>query len=147
MKHLAHIQVKAKATLGLINRITNMVRKRNYDMEDMSVSFDEHNIVTMDMLIDQERYDIQQLADQVHKLYEVYEVMVYPAEESIKYAIYVTVDNQELLHKIDVRPSSINAIHKARVARYMIVAKQKEAFCALLRSHDYHFKVMMVPLV
>ncbi len=105
---LRYIHIITKNVIWILNRIASLMRRKNYNMEEVSLSFDNENKAHFIISVDWELLDVQQVIHQINKLYDVYDV--YDAthlKESFFNAYYVTVKDEKDFDNFNTKPISV----------------------------------------
>lgn len=144
---IKHLHIEAKNTLWLLNRITNMVRKKHYDMIDFSVSFASDKHVLVDILMDAQKVDIVQITSQLKKLYDIYEITVYDANETINHAVYIDCVSEDELKNIERERASFVKCGDWYVAMYVIDEEEKDTFYQKLNQQWFEWRTRMISLI
>lgn len=71
---LRYIHVVCKNVVGILNRICSLMRRKRYNIEDISVAFDDIGKAQITIAIDGRLLDVQQVIRQLHKLHDVFDV-------------------------------------------------------------------------
>lgn len=105
---LRYIHIVAKDVIGILNRIASLMRRKRYNMEEVSVSFDDQGRAHFVVAIDGRLHDVQHVIQQLLKLYDVYEA--YDAThhyDRLYNAVYVQVSSEEDFKLFPVQPAKV----------------------------------------
>ena len=148
-KHsLRYIQITAKHVVGILNRISSLMRRRRYNMEEVSVSFDDEGKAHIIVAIDGSLIDIEQVIHQLEKLHDVYEV--YDAtfqEDEILNAVYVVVPHEKDFETFPEKPLKIIQIHNGVKGVFSLSIKDSPAFFQFLSKKQYHYTHRVLSLL
>lgn len=70
---LRYIYIKVRNVVGILNRIASLMRRKRYNIEDMSVAFDDEKFSHLIFAIDGRLVDVQNAVEQIRKLHDVVE--------------------------------------------------------------------------
>ncbi|MDQ7022574.1 MAG: hypothetical protein Q9M97_03460 [Candidatus Gracilibacteria bacterium] len=123
---LNYINVITNDSIGVINELNNLLKKRNYSVKVFSAAFDEKgsgHILIGFKLDDSE--DISQIISKVYKLSDVKEVIdMSDKKKQIKYLFNVNCNCKQTLKKISREPDKI--IETGKELIYVFILKRKE---------------------
>ena len=71
MKKIQYINLKVNNSVWVLNRITNIIRKRNYNIDELRLTFDKNWNANILIWFITKEIDIEQIASQLDKLYDV----------------------------------------------------------------------------
>lgn len=148
LSSLRYIHIITKNIVWILNRIASLMRRKRYNMEEVSLSFDNDNKAHFIIAIDWELFDIQQIINQIDKLYDVYEV--YDAthlKHEFFNAFYVTVINE---NEFDNFPfSNISLIKRWNKMKwvFMLSLENSIKFTKFLNDNEYYFIKRLVSLI
>ena len=69
---LRFVMIEVKNIPGILNRVVSLMRRKRYNLEEVSVSFDQQDHAYMIFAIDGAIHDVNQIVEQIRKLYDVY---------------------------------------------------------------------------
>lgn len=93
---LRFIHITARNVVGILNRIASLMRRKRYNMEEVSVAFDEQDFAHITIAVDGRLIDVQQLMEQILKLHDVINVCDATDQKDKLYnAIYVRASSLE----------------------------------------------------
>ena len=123
---LNYINVVTNNSIWVINRLSNLLRKRNYSIEAFSAAFDEkwfwHILIWLEL---NEWEDVSQIIFQIYKLFDVVEVRdMSDSKKQIKYMFNVNCNCKKTLKKISREPDKIIETDKELI--YVFILKRKE---------------------
>ncbi len=123
--------ITANNTMWVLNRITSLLRKRNYNIGELNLTFDNNNMANFLLTIDTENIDSKQIADQILKLYDVKSVDIIDDLRRIKKVFYVYAPEKEKLENLQIKPDKIVEIPHNFVWIYILGYDKWNSF------HDY----------
>jgi len=123
---LNYINVVTNNSIWVINRLSNLFRKRNYSIEAFSAAFDEkwygHILIWIEL---KDWEDLSQIISQTYKLFDVKEVIdMTEHKKQIKYMFNVNCNCKKTLKKISRDPDKIVETDKELI--YIFILKRKE---------------------
>jgi acetolactate synthase small subunit len=96
-KSRRYIFIKVNNVAGIINRISTLFRRRKYFMIEFSVDLKKDSTADIVVIIDGELFDINQIVNQVSKMYDVIECFdVTEKRELLYYNFCVNSKNNSL---------------------------------------------------
>jgi len=133
---LNYINVITNNSIWVINRLSNLLRKRNYSIEAFSAAFNEKwhwNILIWVELKEWE--DISQIISQVYKLFDVIKVRdMSDSKKQIRYMFNINCNCKKTLNKISRTPDKIIETDKELIYVYILKKKQVEDFVNELKN-------------
>jgi len=146
---LNYINVVTNNSIWVINRLSNLLRKRNYSIEAFSASFDEKwnwNIIVWIELNENEK--IEQIISQIYKLFDVIKVIdLSEKEEQIKYIFNVNWNCKKTLKKISKTPDKIIDAKKEWIYIYILDKDERDSFISELKNMKLSFIQRVVWMV
>ena len=100
-----YLKMKVNNDIWVINRITSLIRRRQYSIENFTVYFDNKDNAYLIIQIHNEKCNKIQLINQISKIYDVVDISEINISEE-KY--YVYSDNKDILNKLNITPVKIN---------------------------------------
>jgi len=115
MKVTKYINLKVNNSVWVLNRVTNLIRKRNYNIDDLNLTFDHEWKANILIGFCTKNIDINQIAAQLEKLYDVTFIEIIDDLKRIKrtYFVYSKTDNK--LNNLMYKPDKIVDIPNSRV--------------------------------
>ena len=133
---LNYINIVTNDSVWVINRISNLLRKKNYSIQAFSAALDEkwqgHILVWIELSEDE---SIDQVISQVYKLFDVVSIdnlNEYP--EQIQYLFNVNCNCKKTLKKISQKPDKIVDTTKELIYTFVISQEEKDIFIAELSN-------------
>ena len=103
-----YIHIITKNVIGILSRISSLMRRKRYNMEEVSVSFDDQGRAHMIVAIDGRLHDVHHVIEQVRRLYDVIDVYdTTHQREHLFFAIYVTVPSERDFKLFPMQPNRI----------------------------------------
>ena len=115
-----YFNIVANNTVWVLNRITALLRKRNYNIWELNLTFDKNNLAYFLISIDTEKIDAKQIANQILKLFDVKDVEIIEDLRRIKKVFYVYSEEKNIFEKLDTKPDKIVEIPEKFVWIYII---------------------------
>ena len=134
-----YFNITANNTIWVLNRITNLLRKRNYNIWELNLTFDNNKMANFLMYIDTENVEVEQIANQILKLYDVKNVEIIDDLRRIKKVFYVYSDKKEIFEKLSIFPDKIVEIPKNFVWIYVLDFEIGENFQKELKKSGIRF--------
>jgi len=138
---LNYINVITNNSVWVINRLSNLLRKRNYSIEAFSAAFDEkgygHILIWIEIEEDEE---LKQVISQISKLFDVKEVVdMSNSKKQIKYLFNVNSNCKKTLKKISREPDKVIETEKGLIYIFIIKAKNKYEFMQELNNLRFKY--------
>ena len=148
MKNIRYINVKVKDDIWVINRISNLIRKRNYNITQISASFDSQWLAHIIIWIDLREMKIEQIISQLEKLYDVVEVNDLTFRKSkLKWAFYVHTADKKHFENLSYCADKIMETDDSIVWFYLIDVDKVEEFIKELDEKNFYYTRKVVSMV
>lgn len=146
---LRYIHATVRNVVGILNRIASLMRKKRYNMEEVSVSFaDSGELAYILIAIDAKNTDINQVIQQVHKLHDVLDVYDCSQERELLYnAIYVTAKTRLELDQFLFKPVFVVKDGPRFKGIYSVHLDKTPAFLKNVIRKKYHYVRRIVSLI
>lgn len=127
---LNYINVITNNSIWVINRLSNLLRKRNYSIEAFSAAFDEkwygHILIWIEL---NETEEISQVISQVYKLFDVKEVVdMTNYKKQVRHMFNVNCNCKKTLKKISREPDKVIETDKELIYVFILKRKEREEF-------------------
>jgi len=127
---LKYINVITNNSVWVINRLSNLLRKRNYSIEAFSAAFDErwywHILIWIEV---DSKNDLEQVISQISKLLDIKDVIdMSEHKKQVRYLFNVNSTSKKTLKKISKTPIKEIETDKNWINVYMLKAKSKDEF-------------------
>lgn len=148
-KHsLRYISIVAENKVWILNRISSLMRRKRFNIEEVSLNFDNENKAHFVLAIDWELFDIQQIIHQIEKLHDVLDV--YDATHQKDYLfnwIYVNANSKDEFKKFPADP--VNVIEKDWKIRgvFMLPLTEVHPFIEFLNKNNYYYAKRLLSLI
>ncbi len=134
-----YFSITANNTVWVLNRIASLLRKRNYNIWELNLTFDNDKMANFLLKIDTENVDAEQIANQILKLYDVKNVEIINDLRRIKKVFYVYSSKKEDFEKFSIKADKIVEIPNSFVAIYIIDYDNAEDFKNELQKSGLRF--------
>ena len=146
---LRFIHITAEHVVGILNRIASLMRRRRYNMEEVSVSFDSEGLAHMIIAVDGELFDVEQVIHQIAKLHDV--IDVYDAthrQDKLFNAVYVRVSDKSVFESFPEQPLKVVENQKeGYTGVFALNVKEKESFEKFLDENNYYYIRRVLSLI
>lgn len=115
MKATKYINLKVNNSIWVLNRVTNLIRKRNYNIDDLNLTFDDENKANILIWFCTKTIDINQIAAQLEKLYDVTFIEIIDDLQRIKRTYFVYSDSDKEINNLIHKPGEIVEIPGSKV--------------------------------
>lgn len=137
---LHYIHVVIRNTLGIVNRITSLLRRKRYFIEEITVSFDEEGLAHVIFSIDGNAFDIQQVMRQLRKLHDVLEVYdTTETREQIYHSIFVRSKDKNIFTNFPEQPLTILQELDDFIGVFVIAVESSLALEQWLIENEYPY--------
>lgn len=137
---LRYIHVVIRNTLGIVNRVTSLIRRRRFFIEEISVSFDETGLAHIIFSIDGRMFDIQQVMQQLMKLHDVLDVYEATSKnDHIYHSIFVEADNTTVFDSFPIKPGIILKEDGRFYGAFVLPVLESIAFEEYLKNNKHHY--------
>lgn len=135
---LNHIQVKVRNEVWVLNRITNLLRRRKYNIEQLDLIFDNNNFTYITFALYWIEQYIENVIKQIFNLYEVIDVKIVD-NSSIYYSFYVNFELDETIF-IDWHDSLKTINTQDKIIKYYHVRWDKiDEFIKILNVNNLYY--------
>lgn len=139
-KSTRYIHIKIKNTFWIVNRISSLFRKRRYFMEEFAVDLNDDDTADIMIVIDWELFDINQIINQIKKIYDVIDAKDITDETAMLYYMYFIDCDTKNCIIAEKKPDITIKIWNIYKQIYHINIKEKKAFQDFLKKHWYDFR-------
>lgn len=145
---LRYIHIIARDVIGILNRISSTMRRRRYNLEEVSVSFDSMGKSHIIVAIDGELLDVEQVIHQLQKLHDVFDVCdVTHEDENLYYAVYVQVEQKSVIETFPEKPVKIVENNNGFKGIFALSLKSAPAFIEFLNKNNYYYIKRVLSLI
>ena len=123
-----YFSITANNTIWVLNRISNLLRKRNYNIWELNLTFDNQWFANFLLQIDTSKIDANQISSQILKLYDVKNVEIIEDFRRIKKVFYVYSESKQDFDNISKTPDKLVRIPNNFVWIYIIDFDKWEEF-------------------
>jgi len=134
-----YFSITSNNTVWVLNRITGLLRKRNYNIWELNLTFDNKGMANFLIYIDTENVDKEQIANQILKLYDVKSVEIINDLRRIKKVFYVYSEDKDKLENLEKTPDKIVEIPNNFVWIYILDYEVGEKFSDYLKETGLRF--------
>ena len=144
---LRYIHITARNVIGILNRISSLMRRKRYNMEEVSVSFDDENKAHIIIAVDGNMLDIELVMNQINKLHDVFDV--YDASHlhlKLFNGIYVELTNKKEFEEFPIKPLKI--IKDVKITGiFMVPIAEVTSFYNFLNKKKYKYIRRIISLI
>jgi len=145
---LRYISIVTNNITWILNRISSLMRRKRYNIEEVSLNFDNKNKAHFVLAVDWELFDIQQIIHQIEKLHDVLDVYdaTHLSDELFNW-IYVSLKNENELEKFPFTP--VNMIKKdwKTKAVFMLNLLEVKKLTDFLEENDFYYAKRLLSLI
>lgn len=125
---IKYINMKINNSIWVLNRVTNLIRKRNYNIDDMNLTFDNEWYANLLLWFCTKKIDVNQIVAQLSTLYDVEHIEIIDDLNRIKKTYFVYFDLEENLTALSCKPDKIVNIPWSKVAVFILEFKDWNDF-------------------
>ncbi|PID86553.1 hypothetical protein CSB08_00020 [Candidatus Gracilibacteria bacterium] len=118
--NIKYINIIAQNDVGVLNRIANLIRKRNYNIDDMNLTFDNEGKAHFLVGFHSEKVEIDQIMNQLSKLYDVIDIEKIEDLVRIKKNYYVYSKDKNDFDNFSEKPIKVVEITNTFVAIFLL---------------------------
>lgn len=145
---LRFIYIVARNVVGILNRIASLMRRKRYNMEEVSVAFDHVGKSHITLAVDGRKIDVAQAIHQLHKLYDVFDVHDVTDQRDRLYNIFdVVVADKGVFKKIPVVAHQILKDSKGYKGVFIVSLNDTPAFLEFIRKKQYTYVRRLLSLI
>jgi len=139
-KENTYLKIKVNNDIWIINRITSLLRRRKYSIDNFTVYFDNKNNAYLIIQIQANKDDKIQLINQLLKLYDIINITEINILEKI---FYVYSDNKEILNALSFKYIKLNKTDINYIWLYLIDLGNEKKFRAELKEKSLYYEWQM----
>lgn len=144
--HFLHIVVHNKT--GILNRITSLMRRKRFNLHEVSVSADDNDLTHIVVAIDSAESDVSQAIAQLRKIHDVVSVNdATEKKESFFNVFYVCADDPAEYDAFPTKPVDYFKRNGRYVAMFRVPLDHTASFADFVRSNGYHFRRRIVTIL
>ncbi|MBT5016831.1 ACT domain-containing protein [Candidatus Peregrinibacteria bacterium] len=142
---LRYIYIKVRNVVGILNRIASLMRRKRYNIEDMSVAFDDEQFSHLIFAIDGRLIDVQNAVEQLRKLHDTVEARDMTQEKDHLFKVFYV--EAEDFSKFPVEPLRIMKTDDETRGIFMTPLGDDTAeLVQFLDSNNYSYRRRLVGL-
>lgn len=145
---LRYIHITVRHVVGILNRIASLMRRKRYNMEEVSVSFDDQEKAHIIVAVDGRLLDVQHVIEQLRKLHDVYEVSDVTHElDRLFMAFYVDVEKATEFEKFPLEPGRIVELDGEVKGVFIVPMADTAKFIRFLSEGEYPYRRRIMTLI
>lgn len=145
---LCYISILAPNIIGILNRISSMMRRKRYNMEEVSVAFDQDDMAHFLIAIDSNAHDVEQVMNQLYKLHDVVSVdNISDRTDKLFYAIYVNAAEKHIFNAFPVPPVDVVKLEEGFKGVFMVNLEKIDVFSEYLNASNLSYVKRILSLV
>lgn len=145
---LRYIHITCKNVIGILNRIANLMRRKRYNMEEVSVSFDNQNRAHILIAVDGRTIDIQQLIHLLQKIHDVFDA--YDAthlRNQLFNAFYIHSKDKKIFDSFPISFVRVVKKEKGYIGIFMVTLDDTKKFIEYLRKKRCFYEHRLLSLI
>lgn len=145
---LRYLHITARDVIGILNRIASLMRRRRYNMEEVSVSFDNEGKAHIIVAVDGRLHDVNHVIEQVKKLYDVFEVVdATHQHDQLYHMVFVKVDSEERFKSFPVQPDKIVGLDDGLRGLFVVSLEDMPRLMQFIQSEKYPYRRRIMGLI
>lgn len=145
---LRFLHVTTKNVVGVLNRVASLMRRKRYNMEEVSVAFDLEGKAHMIIAIDGRLIDVQHAIKLVRKLYDVYAVEdITHKYNRIYNVVHVEVKEEEEFQQFPSYPERIVYQEDCMKGIFILSLEETTDFMRFLLEGKYNYSRQILGLI
>lgn len=146
---MRYISIRVNNVTGILNRIMSLMRRKRYNMEEVSVTFDRKSkqadiILALDARVN----DVNHVTQQIRKLYDVYSVADITEEAGkIFHILDVKLKSADSLKKFPRKPEKTVERRKQLFGLFIVPLPELAKFTAFLKKGAYEYGERVMGLI
>ena len=143
-----YILIEVKNVPWVLNRITALFKRRNYNIEQLNLSFNQDKSKAyMLIALDGEAYDIEQVIHQIEKLYDVIQVKDVSHEKQKKYYNFYVETDKNLCAELDFSPTKTVNFWERCIHIFTVNSEWREQLEEELKKKNIFYKFELLNLI
>lgn len=145
---LRYLHITARNVVGILNRIASLMRRRRYNMEEVSVSFDDQGKAHIIIAVDGRLHDVNHVIEQLKKLYDIYDV--YDATNQhgeLYHTVFVRVKSEHQLKLFPMMPDKLIEMDDGLHAIFVISLEEMSPLMQFLQEEKYPYWRRVIGLI
>jgi acetolactate synthase small subunit len=146
---MRYISIRVNNVTGILNRIMSLMRRKRYNMEEVSVTFDrKHKKADIILAMDARVNDVNHVIQQIRKLYDVYTVLDITEEaDKVFHILDVKLKSASVLKSFPRKPEKTVARGKKRYGLFFVPLSELQDFTAFLKKGKYEYGERVMGLI
>lgn len=142
---LRYIYIKVRNVVGILNRVASLMRRKRYNIEDMSVAFDDEKFSHLIFAIDGRQVDVQNAVEQIRKLHDVEEARDMTGDTDHLFKVFYV--EAEDFTDFPIQPVRVMKTVQETHGIFMVPLGEDTAqLIHYLDSHNYSYRRRLVGL-
>lgn len=146
---MRYISIRVNNVTGILNRIMSLMRRKRYNMEEVSVTFDrKRGQADIILALDARVNDVNHVTQQIRKLYDVHSVADITEEASkIFHILDVKLKSKDSLKKFPRKPEKTVERKKQLFGLFIVPLPELPKFTAFLKKGKYEYGERVMGLI
>ena len=142
------IHIIARNVIGILNRIASLMRRKRYNMEEVSVAFDDQGFAHITIAVDGRIIDVSQAMEQILKLHDVMEVSDATDQRDKLYdALYVRGRSKNDFTDFPIKPVRMICEDDVCSGVFIISLDESLTFMKFLRERKFSYVRRVLSLI
>lgn len=143
-----YVHVVVRNVLGIINRITSLMRRKRFFINDISVAFDSADLAHIVISVDAAKTDIEQVMRHLEKLHDVTQVSdVTDRKNQFFHVYYVTATSKAVFDTLPGKSVQMLQQNGHWIGIFTISLDESPAFAEILKKGGYVFRRRILTVV
>lgn len=145
---IRYIHIKSTNTVGILNRISSLMRRKRFNMDEVSVSFDTDNGAHIVIAIDTRQVDLEHVLKQLQKLHDVTCVDdVTDKFDKLFNSISVTVNSEAEFDSFPLQPHRIIKRNGKIKGVFVATLAETTDLMHIIFEKKYEFRRQIIGLI
>jgi len=148
-RSMRYISIRVNNVTGILNRRMSLMRRKRYNMEEVSVTFDRKlNQADIILALDARVNDVNHVIQQIRKLYDVHSVSDITEEAGRVFHVFdVFLKGHDALEQFPQKPEKVVRRKDGEWVIFMIPLKDLAEFTSFLKSGGYPYGERIIGLI
>ena len=145
---LRYIHIVCRNVVGILNRISSLMRRKRFNMEDISLFFASDDYAHFCIMVNGDKEDVEQMISQIHKLHDVIQVKdVSDKKDDLYNDFYVMVHDEAEFANFPIQPLKVVREEDGFKGLFIISIKDIPTLKEFLDKEGYHYAHRLVHLL
>lgn len=146
---MRYISIRVNNVTGILNRVMSLMRRKRYNMEEVSVTFDrKRNQADIILALDARVNDVNHIIQQIRKLYDVHAVTDITEEAGKVFHVFdVKLPDSVSPETFPQKPEKTITRNGGQVGVFIVSLTGLAEFTAFLKKAGYEYGERVIGLI